>query len=241
MNRILSLLLAFTLVFALAACGSEDAENDETTQEPGVVAPEGDNTNSPEEGTEDNGAAGENTTGNTTTGNTTNGGPNSTNTNKPSAGGSTTNGGSSSNHNTSSQKPSTGGSSGSTSSDQDDLTTLMGKLMKGTDGDMKVETKDISPDAFSSDLFIDYIEGAKAVSSNAMMSSVAHSVCLLKVPDGTDAAKVADQINKNKDPRKWICVEAEKALVLQKGNYILLAMSTTDMVDTVSKNFKAIF
>lgn len=236
MNRIVSLLLALTLVFALAACGSKDAENDAATQEPGVVAPVGDDTNPPAEEMDDNGAAGENNTGNTT-----NVSPNSTNTNKPSTSGSTRNGGSSSNHNSPSQKPSTGGSSGSTSSDQDDLTTLMGKLMKGTDGDMKVETKDISPDAFPSDLFIDYIEGAKAVSSSAMMSSVAHSVCLLKVPDGTDAAKVADQMNKNKDPRKWICVEAEKALVLQKGNYILLAMSTTDIVDTVSKNFKAMF
>lgn len=230
MKKILSLALALTLVFALAACGIKDQDpGQDDSQEPGIVAPEEGDTNAPENGTEDG------TTGSddAQTGNPTGGNTGATNTNKPSSGGSS-----------STQKPSSGGSStsgGSTSSDKRDLTTLMGKIIKGTESDMMVITEEISPDAFQSNLFIDYIDGAKAVASNAMMGSIAHSICLLKVPDGTDAAKVADQINKNKDPRKWVCVEAEKAVVLQKGNYILLAMSNTDIVDTVSANFKAIF
>lgn len=230
MKKILSLVLAFTLVFALAACGSKDQDSgQDESQDPGIVAPEEGDTTAPGDGTEDGVTGGDDTQ----TSNPTGGSTGSTNTNKPSSGGSNT-----------TQKPSSGGSSaggGSSSSDKGDLTTLMDKIIKGTDSEMKVMTEEISPDAFPSNLFIDYMDGAKAVASNAMMGSIAHSICLLKVPDGTDAAKVAEQINKNKDPRKWVCVEAEKAVVLQKGNYILLAMSNTDIVDTVSANFKAIF
>jgi hypothetical protein len=230
MKKIISLVLAFTLVFALAACGSKDQDpGQEESQDPGIVTPEEGETNVPEDGTEDGATGGDDTqTGNPPGGNT-----GSTNPQKPSTGGSST----------AQKPPSEGSSSGedSTSSDKGDLNTLMGKIIKGTESDMVVATEEISPDAFPSNLFIDYIDGAKAVASNAMIGSIAHSICLLRLPDGADAAKVAEQINKNKDPRKWICVEAEKAVVVQKGSYILLAMSNTDIVDTVVKNFKAIF
>lgn len=246
MKKLCSLLIALTLLMSLAACGSKDNGNaGESDPDTGIVTPEEDGTNTPdapESGTEDDStqtpeeppATGpENTTKPPSSGGSASTKPGTGGTtNKPSGG--------------SSNKPSGGASggssnSGSSSADKGDLTTLMGKLMGDSAGEMSVSTEEISADAFKANLFIDYMDGAKAVSNTAMMSSVGHSVCLLKVPDGTDAAKVAEQINQNKDPRKWVCVEAEKAVVLQKGNYILLAMSTTDIVNTVSANFKKVF
>lgn len=177
MKKILSLVFALVLVFALAACGSRDSSADQTPPP---------DTNGPTDGDVV-------------------------------------------------LPPTTDGSAA------EDLSNWMNKLLEGTESDMSVMTETIPPDAYPANLFIDYIDGAQAVSSSAMMSAVAHSICLLQVPEGSDAKKIAEQINQNKDPRKWICVEAEKAVVLQSGNYILLAMSTEDIVDTVSANFKNLF
>lgn len=247
MKKILSLLLALTLIFALVACGSNDEGTDGgVTGDSGLVSPGQDaNTGLPEVGGEGGASTETPEQPATGSGNSENK-PVSNQTSKPSTGGSTsskpaTGGGASA-------KPSTGGTTsgkpsggGSSSAEQGDLAAMMDKLIAGSTGEMKVVTEEIASDAFKANLFIEYIDGAKAVSSSAMMSSIAHSVCLLKLPEGTDAAKVAEEINKNKDPRKWICVEAEKAVVLQRGNYILLAMSQTSIVDTVTANFTATF
>ncbi|MDH8678858.1 hypothetical protein QE109_11900 [Fusibacter bizertensis] len=95
----------------------------------------------------------------------------------------------------------------------------------------------LDADNFSWYLFIDPIEGAEAVSADAMMSAVAHSVVLLRVPDGTDAEAVAKEIEEKADPRKWICVEAEKTIVKVNGNLILLIMSNPEVADQVAENF----
>ncbi|MEG1999784.1 MAG: hypothetical protein RR053_00120 [Evtepia sp.] len=118
-----------------------------------------------------------------------------------------------------------------------DLLSLMNSLLVGTTDEIRVVTETIPNDAYKFNLFIDYVDGYQAVSSASMMGSIAHSVCLLEVPSGTDVAAVAKAINDNKDPRKWICVEAEKAEVLHRGNYILLVMSDTETADIIIKNF----
>ena len=94
---------------------------------------------------------------------------------------------------------------------------------------------------FSSYLFIDPVEGADVLVSEAMINAVAHSVALLRVPEGTDAASIADQIRENANPRKWVCVEAEKTEVVQQGNLILLCMSFEDTCDAIVANFNALF
>ena len=94
---------------------------------------------------------------------------------------------------------------------------------------------------FSSYLFIDPVEGADVLVSEAMINAVAHSVALLRVPEGTDAAAIADQIRENANPRKWVCVEAEKTEVVQQGNLILMCMSFEDTCDAIVANFNALF
>lgn len=85
--------------------------------------------------------------------------------------------------------------------------------------------------------FVEYEEGYEGLASEAAIGSIAHSIVLVRVPDGADAAAVAASMEENMDPRKWICVEAEKAAVMQAGNTILLVMTRTEVADTVLQNF----
>ena len=74
---------------------------------------------------------------------------------------------------------------------------------------------------------IDGIE--EAIASEPMMSSSAHSVCLVRVKDGTDVTKMMSDIKENVNPQKWICVgvDPENVMVTNKGNLILLVMDDT--------------
>lgn len=100
-----------------------------------------------------------------------------------------------------------------------------------------VSTSVLSSDLYSSYLFIDYIEGSEAMTSDAMVGSIAHSLVVLKLPEGSDASATAELIRANADPRKWICVEAEKVAVVSSGRYVMLVMSDTATVDAIVANF----
>ncbi len=73
-------------------------------------------------------------------------------------------------------------------------------------------------------LGIPEMEFEEAIASEPMMGSVAHSICLVKVKEGTDIEAVKAEIKEKVDPRKWICVgvEREDVIVASKGNIILL-------------------
>lgn len=71
-----------------------------------------------------------------------------------------------------------------------------------------------------------------------MMSSLAHSVCLIKMAEGSDIEATKTAIRENVNPRKWICVsvEPENILVENIGNLILLVMDNTHC-HTIADNF----
>ena len=100
-----------------------------------------------------------------------------------------------------------------------------------------VQTSALSSELYPSYLFIDYIEGSEALTSDALIGSIAHSLVVLKLPEGVDSAATADTIRANADPRKWICVEAEKVQVVSSGRYVMLVMSDTVTVDAIVANF----
>ena len=78
----------------------------------------------------------------------------------------------------------------------------------------------------------------EAIASEPMMGSIAHSICLIKVKDGTDIEKVKAEIKEKVNPRKWICVgvDREDVIVINKGNIILL------VIDQIApKKFEAAF
>lgn len=95
---------------------------------------------------------------------------------------------------------------------------------------------------FSYFTFIPYEEGLEAVANEPMMSSIAHSIVLVKAPTAEKAQEVAAAMKENCDPRKWMCVEADIVEGVTNGNIAMLLMTTKEggMADTILGNFKAL-
>lgn len=128
--------------------------------------------------------------------------------------------------------------------DEMSLLEIVDELYKGySEEDLPaLETNELTdPETFEWITFIPYVDGYEAVCSEPMMSSIAHSVVLVRVPDGTDVESVRSAIEANLNPAKWVCVEAEKTAVIAHNNTILLIMSTVERVDTISANFNALW
>ena len=144
---------------------------------------------------------------------------------------------------------SSGGSSNSsdTASELDTmpLDEIMDKILDGVaDLPQPLLENDLSSEEgvelFKNYAFIDYIDGTEALSSEAGVSAIAHSVVLLRMPEDVDIEDVAADIEANADPRKWICVEAEKVTVSTNGRLILLVMSSEARADAITENFLAL-
>ena len=113
----------------------------------------------------------------------------------------------------------------------------MNKILSGVEVP-RYELMPITSENFSHFMFTDYVEGAKGFSADALISSTAHSVCLVSLPSSVNAQNFASQVKQNADPRKWICVEAEKVEAVAKGNMVLLVMSDAVTTDKIVNNFK---
>lgn len=77
---------------------------------------------------------------------------------------------------------------------------------------------------------IDQMELQEGLASEPMMTSVAHSVCLVRVKDGTDIASVMEQMKNGVDGYKWICVGVDKENIIADhvGNTIILILDNYD-------------
>jgi len=106
---------------------------------------------------------------------------------------------------------------------------------------MGLMTMKAEAEMFEYFLFIPEIEGADAWVSEPGVSSIAHSVAVLRLPEDADAKSVAEDIEANMNPTKWLCVTAEKAEVIVHGQTILLVMSSNALADLVIKNFDALW
>ena len=69
----------------------------------------------------------------------------------------------------------------------------------------------------------------EALASEPMISSIPHSVVLLRLNDAKDAEATVEKIKASVNPRKWICVEASNVIVKSKGDLVILIMSDTEM------------
>ena len=80
----------------------------------------------------------------------------------------------------------------------------------------------------------------EAVASDAMITSIPFSVCLIKMKDGEDIEAAKTAIRENVNPRKWICVEVpeDKVVVDSFGNLIILIMSENS--DAIHQSFLAL-
>lgn len=111
------------------------------------------------------------------------------------------------------------------------LTDIMNEVYEGTgvtDWAMLSRTE-ITSENISYYFGTDSIEITEGLASEPMISSQAHSVCLIRVPDGTDIDSVKQTIKEKADPRKWICVGVdEKDVYVENiGNTIILIMDSS--------------
>lgn len=81
------------------------------------------------------------------------------------------------------------------------------------------------------------IEFEEALASESATGSIAHSVVLVRVKDNANVEEVKEKIEKNINPRKWICVEAEEVEVESKGNLIILIMSSEINTEKIETEF----
>lgn len=124
---------------------------------------------------------------------------------------------------------------------REELMALLQQLVGGINDEMAIVEDEIYTDSFEWLVGVPYVEGAYAVMSAPMMNAIAHEVILIELPEGTDAEAFAADVEASLNPRKWVCVEAEKCWVKASGQYVVKVMSSTDMADAVEANFETVF
>lgn len=93
--------------------------------------------------------------------------------------------------------------------------------------DMKIDSEAAWNDlGLEADVFTAKI--VDSVKSESMMMPSNHSLCIVEVKAGEDVAAIKNAIFTNANPRKWICVNADKVLVVDSGNLVMLVMSTEE-------------
>ena len=99
-------------------------------------------------------------------------------------------------------------------------------------GNIEVNSENV--EGFLGTANVEYVE---ALASESMVGSIAHSVVLVRTDDASKTAEVAQTIKDNVNPRKWICVEASNVVVKEKGNLVILIMSSEELAPTLEANF----
>lgn len=74
--------------------------------------------------------------------------------------------------------------------------------------------------------------------SEPMMSSQAYSLIVVKLKDSSSAEEIQTEMMNNVNPRKWICVTAEKICSISKGNIVALVMASDEWATPVFESMK---
>lgn len=117
------------------------------------------------------------------------------------------------------------------------LSDIMKKVYHGVEAPMTFESE-ITADNVAYFLGLEYTSMyTEALSSDATISAIPHSVCLVKVSDGQDVGEVKSLIEENANPSKWICAIADKVIVDSVDNVVILIMATEEIADALHSNF----
>lgn len=113
--------------------------------------------------------------------------------------------------------------------EKDSLDAIATAIYAGAEADfshMRVYHQSLDAETAPYYIGADNIPFTDAMACEPMMLAQAHSVCLVRVKEGTDIEAAKSAIRENVDPRKWICVgvEEENIRVVNRGNLILLVM-----------------
>lgn len=82
---------------------------------------------------------------------------------------------------------------------------------------------------------LNFIEGTV---SEPMITSMAHSVVVVRVAEDVDIEQTKADIKAKVNPSKWLCATAETVLVESKGDIIVLVMSSNETATKLIENFK---
>lgn len=121
------------------------------------------------------------------------------------------------------------------------LETLMTKLYAGIPKEnlpMSLSNTVVDQENVEYFLGTSEIEYEEALASEPMMTSIAHSVVLVRAKKGADVEAIKTAIKENINPRKWVCVgvEEDEVIVKNRGNLIILIMNST-IGTTIEENF----
>ncbi|MCI2058230.1 MAG: hypothetical protein LKJ80_03375 [Oscillibacter sp.] len=123
----------------------------------------------------------------------------------------------------------------------DSLTEILGAVYAGVEGisPSGLNVTKITEENLSFFLGVKSLDFTEGVACEPMMSSQAHSVCLVRLKDGADTAQVKRDIAAGVNPNKWICVGVDPANIRVEsiGNLVLLVMDNT-AADQYTANFK---
>lgn len=78
------------------------------------------------------------------------------------------------------------------------------------------------------------------VVSEPYINITPYSLCLIRIAEDADVEKVRQNVFQNADPRKWICVAADKVTVNNAGNVVMLLMASEEETELVSTAFEKI-
>ncbi|MBE6155949.1 MAG: hypothetical protein E7164_04250 [Firmicutes bacterium] len=84
------------------------------------------------------------------------------------------------------------------------------------------------------------VEYEEALASEPGISSIAHSVVLLRAKENADIEKIKTTIKENINPRKWLCVGVEEKdiIVDNKGDLIVLILIEDSAArETIKESF----
>ena len=118
------------------------------------------------------------------------------------------------------------------------LSGVIDKIYEQKNTDLALMTTDIDisdPDAVKNYTGISDISKIKeATVSEAMISSQAYSLVLVRVNDNKDTKAVAEEMLNGVNQSKWICVTADDLKVAGSGDTIMLIMLSTALADTAT-------
>ncbi|MFA6948215.1 MAG: hypothetical protein WCQ72_04475 [Eubacteriales bacterium] len=104
---------------------------------------------------------------------------------------------------------------------------IVGVIYKGSDEYAPMTgITEITPDNSEYYVGIANLETEQAVASEAMISSIAHSIVVMRFAEGTDIDAMKTDIKAKVNPRKWICVgvDDDKVIVDSIGNVVVLIL-----------------
>jgi len=103
-------------------------------------------------------------------------------------------------------------------------------------GEMEIDKTDADAVAFY--LGTNDVTFKRGVVSEAMISSIAHSVVVLEMEDAAAAEAAAATLKETAPVGKWVCVVPEQSGTAHRDNFVMMAMSNS--ADAILANFSAL-